>query len=78
MTDEQRKTLEAFFSTYDGEKILEILREMSGYDRRVSFQPDARREAYDLGRASVFSDILSAIKPVKKARKNGRTSEPEY
>lgn len=78
MTDEQRNTLEAFFSTYDGEKILEILREMSGFDRRVSFQPDARREAYDLGRASLFSDLLSAIKPVKKARKNGRTSEPEY
>lgn len=69
--------MEAFFTTDEGAKILEILREMSGYDRRVCFQPDARREAYDLGRASLFADLISATKPIKKARRNGRT-ESDY
>lgn len=80
MTDDEiRLAFEETFSTFHGEKTLKILREMSGYDRRCMFSADARREAYDLGRASLFADILDIIQPTKKDRKNGRHKpEPEF
>ena len=48
---------DAVFSGTNGVAALKRIRELSGIARATSFSIDARREAYDLGRASLYVDI---------------------
>ena len=77
--DETDAIISLFESEPYGKKALEILRRESGYDTRTNFIPDARRQDYNLGRASLFSDI---IKTIKKGRDNAksrrRQPKPEF
>nr|DAL85818.1 MAG TPA: SAMP Motif [Caudoviricetes sp.] len=62
--------LQACFGSADGEKALEVLRRLSGYDRICCLKAGEREQCHALGRASLFDDILKSITPKKE--KNGR------
>lgn len=54
------------FGSPDGMRVLKKIRELSHIDTATRFADDARREAYDLGRASLFVDIERIINRNKK------------
>lgn len=76
---EKNALISLFSSEPYGAEVLEILRRESGIDLRTKFNEDARRQDYNLGRASLFADIEQII---KKGKHNGKSrrkqSEPEF
>lgn len=77
--DEKDAIISLFASEPHGKKVLEILRRESGYDLRTKFNSDARRQDYNLGRASLYADLAETIKKGKNNAKSRRKqSEPEF
>lgn len=72
MTDKQTDILRAAFTSVDGEKALQVLRELSGVDRSCYFCTDAREEAYFLGKMDFFRVIEKALNDNQTKAKNGR------
>lgn len=79
---EQSEILRDAFQTIDGQKALEVLREISGYDKRVRLAETEREQCFNTGKVALFSEILEAIRqPQQKRKSNGRRnkqSESEY
>ena len=71
MHQEIKETFDIVFSTPDGKKALEYIKEICGYDQRVFLAKDERQQCYKLGKASVYSEIVDIMKEkVKNGKKN--------
>lgn len=73
MTNEEIRIIKEAFESYNGKQALDIIKRMSGIETRTKYNPDERKQAYDLGRASLFQDIITIITTNKKKVKNERT-----
>lgn len=64
MTDDEKKQkiLKQTFTTPEGKQALEILRDMSKYDTATNFKKDSLLQAYQLGAANLFKQIIETIK----------------
>ena len=61
-----------FTDTSEGQRVLEILRTMSGYDYSTKLAKDERVQMYKLGKDDLFAEVLSIINYTKGKIKNGR------
>ena len=61
-----------FVDTSEGQRVLDILRSMSGYDLSTKLAKDERVQMYKLGKADLFAEILSIINHTNGKIKNGK------
>jgi hypothetical protein len=63
MTKEQLSNLleEVFIRNPDGAKVFELIRIASGYDNATKLAKDDRTQAYKLGRADLFAELLHLV-----------------
>jgi hypothetical protein len=61
-----------FVDTSEGQRVLDILRSMSGYDLSTKLAKDERVQMYKLGKADLFAEILSIINHTNRKIKNGK------
>lgn len=61
-----------FVDTSEGQRVLDILRSMSGYDLSTKLAKDERVQMYKLGKADLFAEILSIINHNNGKIKNGK------
>lgn len=66
----QSEILRDAFSTIEGQKALEVLRELSGYDSRVRLAENDRQQCFITGKIALFSEILEALRQPKQKRKS--------
>lgn len=72
MKEQESMILSRAFSTEDGKAALEIIRDMSGYDKRTFFCGDERNSCFNQGKAALFHDIVEGMNTTKIRKDNGR------
>lgn len=81
MTDEQALILKAAFTTADGQKALEVIRELAGFKRgKFYISTNDRDQAYHLGKIDLVCEIEQGINQeiVRKSNVRRSKSESEY
>lgn len=71
MHQQIKEIFDIVFTTPDGKKALEYIKDICEYDRRVVLLANERNQCYMLGKASVYSQIVEIMKQkTKKGKKN--------
>lgn len=79
MHQQIKEIFEIVFSTPEGKKALEYIKEICEYDRRIVLLANERNQCYQLGKASVYSQIIEIInQKTKKGKKNVGYDSPEW
>ena len=72
-----QEILEEVFSTPNGKKALDIIREICQYDTRGSIRDNDRQLCFFTGKVAVYEEILAIMN--NKGKINGkRTDNPEW
>lgn len=79
MTDEQASILKAAFTTADGQKALEVIRDIAGFKRgKFYVSTNDRDQAYFLGKIDLVCEIEQGINQEIQRKSNVRRSKSEY